>query len=84
MEDVTIIGTDKLGNYVFQNDKSECYYSDPAEYFIKPKTAEEKKREAFNLAVIDACMPIHKDDFNINEIAGALRHAGFTAPEGGE
>ena len=83
-EDVTIVGIDKDGNYVFQNDKSTCYYSDPAIEFRPLKTDEQKKREAFYLAVVDACMPIHSDDFNIDEIAGALRHAGFTAPEGGE
>ena len=81
-EDVTIVGIDKDGNYVFQNDKSTCYYSDPAIEFRPLKTDEQKKREAFYLAVVDACMPIHSDDFNIDEIAGALRHAGFTAPEG--
>lgn len=45
------------------------------------KTAEEKEREAFHLAVVNACMGIHKDDFNINEIAGVLFHAGFKAPK---
>lgn len=46
------------------------------------KTQEEKEREAFHLAVIDACMGIHKDDFNIDEIASVLFHSGFKAPEG--
>jgi len=46
------------------------------------KTQEQKDREAFHMAVIDACMGIHKDDFNIDEIAGALYHADFKAPEG--
>ena len=49
---------------------------------VRPlKTAEEKKREAFYLSVVDACMGIHKDDFNVDEIAGVLYHAGFTAPK---
>jgi hypothetical protein len=49
--------------------------------FFPLKTAKELEREALHLAVIDACMPIHSDDFNIDEIAGALFHAGFTAPK---
>lgn len=58
----------------------KCYMN----AFRPLKTQQEKDREALYLAVIDACTPIHKDDFNINEIVGALFYAGFTAPKAGE
>ena len=67
-EEVTIIGIDNIGNYVFQNDKSTCYYSDPASEFRPLKTAEEKKREAIKEVVINS---IDTSKFKVSEM-GAI------------
>jgi hypothetical protein len=79
-----IIGVcnDTNGDEVFTASTTSGFVSLKANGFLPLKTDEQKAKEAFYLAVVDACIPIHSDDFNIDEIAGALRHAGFTAPEG--
>lgn len=58
------------------------YVALSAKWYRPLKTSEEKKWEEFHLAVVDACIGIHSDDFNIDEIAGVLHHAGFAAPNG--
>jgi hypothetical protein len=82
-KEVTIVGIDKDGFYVFQNDKSTRYYSDPASEFRPLKTDEQKAKEAFKAAV---CKAIHESDSTYNDrlskITEVLFYAGFTAPEG--
>jgi hypothetical protein len=84
-----IVGSTKDDNHLVVH----TYYDDELNFAVKHtgdvkfrplKTQQEKDREALYLAVIDACTPIHKDDFNIDEIVGALFHAGFTAPKADE
>lgn len=84
-EEVNIIGIDKLGNYVFQNDKSACYYSDPASEFRPLKTKEEKKREVF----IENAKRVARttdDVLTHDRLFGLLFDSGaeFTAPKEGE
>lgn len=78
-EDVTIIGKDKKGNYVFQND-GDCYFSDTAKYFMKAKTADEVMRDMF----IDRCFDtsVMGRTVDSEKLFGGLFDAGFTAPEG--
>ena len=77
-EDVNIVGIDKEGFYVFQNDKSTCYYSGPASEFRPLKTDEQKAKEAFDLKAFK----VYKSCMSCNEFSTALFKAGFTAPEG--
>ena len=79
-EEVFIVGIDKLGNYVFQNDSSECYYSDPSSEFRPLKTAEELERDAF----IEAAVTVMNNSIDDSQAGWvmALHKAGFTAPKG--
>ncbi|MEH6451232.1 MAG: hypothetical protein V7765_21385 [Oleispira sp.] len=79
-EEVNIVGIDKDGFYVFQNDRSTCYYSDPASEFRPLKTDEQKAKEAFDLKALK----VYKSCMSCDEFATALFKAGFTAPEGVE
>jgi hypothetical protein len=83
-EEVTIVGIDKEGFYVYQNDKSTCYYSDPASEFRPLRTEAEKNREAFIDGVMRGVSIDAKYTDVIHNIADQLFEAGFTAPEGAE
>jgi hypothetical protein len=79
------IGKDIDGRFAYQVTEGKDVYeldsTDLSSNFKPLKSAEEIARDAFNSAVIDALLPIHNEDFNIDEIAGALFHADFTAPK---
>jgi hypothetical protein len=79
---VFIVGIDKKGNYVFQGDGSDCYYSDPIHFFVPLKSAKDLEREAFKTSVSEA---VHKSTSTYNDrlekISSVLFDAGFTAPK---
>ena len=78
-----IVGKTKLGNFAYQRkNEVDVKVMNKVENFRPLKTAEELEGESFHLSVIDACMGIHNDDFNIDEIASVLFDAGFSAPKG--
>ncbi len=59
----------------------QCVATSKLSYCDEFKPLKSKESEEFHLAVVDACMGIHNDDFNIDEIANALYDAGFTVPK---
>tara|TARA_R110000851_G_scaffold88070_3_gene192181 strand:+ start:396 stop:914 length:519 start_codon:yes stop_codon:yes gene_type:complete len=79
---VFIVGIDKKGNYVFQGDGSDCYYSDPIHFFVPLKSAKDLEREAFFAAVRKAFTGI--DVINLADITSTLFNADFTAPTDSE
>lgn len=79
-EEVTIVGIDKEGFYVYQNDKSTCYYSDQASEFRPLRTEAEKKREAF----MNKAFKTYYEGEVCDRMASAMYEAGFTAPKGVE
>lgn len=87
---VTFIGSlvNGAGQTIFIFDDahnfSDCY---PSECFVKPKTAEEKKRDAFIESFMSALSKETNREFwgkNYDGIISDLIKAGFTAPEGEE
>ena len=85
LEEVSVVGIDKDGFYVYQTDRSTCYYSDPASEFRPLKTAEELKEEAFKAAVSDAIYKSTSTHYDrLEKISSVLFKAGFEPPSGDE
>lgn len=78
------VGIDSIGSHVFDVEKKHLWRIDSISVLVRPlKTAEEKKREAFKVRVIEILSSIHKDDFTPEEIASVLDECGYESPEGG-
>ena len=67
---------------VYKRPTGECSRYTGSLLFRPLKTQEEKEREDFHLAVVDACMGIYTEDFDVDGVARILFKAGFTAPKG--
>jgi hypothetical protein len=78
-EKVFIVGIDKKGNYVFQNNDSDCYYSDPIHFFIPLKTAKELEREAFTRKALKLRAAFDNDESYVDALFD--KGARFTAPK---
>ena len=83
-EDVFIVGLSKGNYFVYQNSKSDCYYTDEADYFRPLKTAEELERdrvEKLLLSLKPDLMPEDTEKYFQIYIEDLLDN-GFTAPKG--
>ncbi len=82
-ENVFIIGIDKLGNYVFQNEDSMCYYSDPVSEFEPAKTQHELDREAFVHAAMKSHIStgLEVSDESLKTLFEEMFDNNFKAPE---